>query len=696
MFIDASKTCLSPNICHTSIHDSVIEDINYKVDQRIVSRFPSSIPILSQIFGLVVSLVILVRGLNFFWGFVQDDAFISLRYAQNLLLGRGLVFNPDEKVEGFTNLGWTLLGTFFEMVDIDAIVAWKVLGSIAAVLLVILGYVVGRSIHRELGGIGVALLIASSPILQCWSVSALEQTPVAVLILASAWAFGRGRINLCYALLGVAQLLRPDAALGVPITLYLVWVYEVNQHGIRWRSAWRSLRGLWVYLIFSVPVLLFRISYYGEWVPNTYLVKGGGSWQNHQLGLVRIYQLADKAGTFWIWLALCFLIAPCITKSLPNRSVKEHLIVFFRRWSWLIILSLFFLVIQLYLLDGGYLSFGWNVFKAASRHSHAWYILVLLSLLGAFALRAFVFPPASIRQNRCLAWAGIFWLCYFYYYIRIGGDSMTLDRLFLTAMPLQALLAVAGVVRLAGTIPTVVMISKRFSPSISSAEVRGAIFMLAVVWIVGPSFSGIHYAGKRLEMLGVLSAIKNCHGRISRVLQSTAEKYHFSPLVLAQDMGYLTIKAPDVRFFDTIGIVTRSVADILHEYHYNPYFRYLVWRSPKERKRIKEMELKLKNMYSNQVKPDYVVTNVDVPTNKPKLQYLANQQLDRKSEWYWRVMSGRNDFFYRWPQTDDFKQNYRLVEVIDYNTVSYLVLWRREGSPALVDIHLLTKKKAVK
>jgi hypothetical protein len=38
-----------------------------------------------------------------------DDAFISFRYARNALLGSGLVFNPGERVEGYTNFLWTVL-----------------------------------------------------------------------------------------------------------------------------------------------------------------------------------------------------------------------------------------------------------------------------------------------------------------------------------------------------------------------------------------------------------------------------------------------------------------------------------------------------------------------------------------------------------------------------------------------------------
>ena len=38
-----------------------------------------------------------------------DDAFISNRYAENLANGLGLVYNAGERVEGYTNLSWTLM-----------------------------------------------------------------------------------------------------------------------------------------------------------------------------------------------------------------------------------------------------------------------------------------------------------------------------------------------------------------------------------------------------------------------------------------------------------------------------------------------------------------------------------------------------------------------------------------------------------
>ena len=48
----------------------------------------------------------LFRAAHLSW--VCDDSFISFRYARNLVEGSGLVFNPGERVEGYTNFLWTV------------------------------------------------------------------------------------------------------------------------------------------------------------------------------------------------------------------------------------------------------------------------------------------------------------------------------------------------------------------------------------------------------------------------------------------------------------------------------------------------------------------------------------------------------------------------------------------------------------
>ncbi len=67
-----------------------------------------------------------------FW-FVTDDAFISFRYARNLVLGHGLRFNPGEHlpVEGYSNFLWVLICAVFEFFRMD-VALWPPLVSAAS------------------------------------------------------------------------------------------------------------------------------------------------------------------------------------------------------------------------------------------------------------------------------------------------------------------------------------------------------------------------------------------------------------------------------------------------------------------------------------------------------------------------------------------------------------------------------------
>src|SRR5882762_66691 len=57
--------------------------------------------------GSALALILGITGaVHLAW--LCDDAFISFRYADNLVHGLGLVFNAGERVEGYSNFLWTL------------------------------------------------------------------------------------------------------------------------------------------------------------------------------------------------------------------------------------------------------------------------------------------------------------------------------------------------------------------------------------------------------------------------------------------------------------------------------------------------------------------------------------------------------------------------------------------------------------
>ena len=91
-------------------------------------------PINRLIAGTLVALIALHVLHVLRYNFVSDDAFISLRYAANLLAGHGLVFNPGERVEGFTSPLWTLLLAGFGACGFDLLEAARALGLLCSIL----------------------------------------------------------------------------------------------------------------------------------------------------------------------------------------------------------------------------------------------------------------------------------------------------------------------------------------------------------------------------------------------------------------------------------------------------------------------------------------------------------------------------------------------------------------------------------
>lgn len=88
--------------------------------------------------GLVAS-VFLSHTLFYFFALgtdAVDDAYISFRYAQNAILGHGLVFNPGERVEGFTNFLWTALMVPLEGARVDVGRVSMVLGALFSLRIV--------------------------------------------------------------------------------------------------------------------------------------------------------------------------------------------------------------------------------------------------------------------------------------------------------------------------------------------------------------------------------------------------------------------------------------------------------------------------------------------------------------------------------------------------------------------------------
>ncbi|MGH7730541.1 MAG: hypothetical protein ACRENJ_04745 [Candidatus Eiseniibacteriota bacterium] len=254
--------------------------------------------------GLAAAAVFLIAFARL-WAYVLDDTYISLRYAQNLVQGQGLVYNPGERVEGYSNFLWTVFLALPYALHLPPLAFLKISLALAALatawLTVRLGIASGLTTagagERWLAW-GPGWLVLLTPLVVIRTADGLETVPFTLLlVMAVTWAFearDSGRFTRLGLALAGLTLIRPDGVLFAPLVLSIVAL----------RGA-RPRRIVIAALVCVVPVVtqvLARHAYYGDWLPNTFYAKRGGSedWLNGWRSLLVF--LAETGG--WAWLAL--------------------------------------------------------------------------------------------------------------------------------------------------------------------------------------------------------------------------------------------------------------------------------------------------------------------------------------------------------------------------------------------------------
>lgn len=203
-----------------------------------------------------------------------DDAYISLRYARNLVHGDGLVFNPGERVEGYTNFLWVLVGALALVLRAPPEATLTAVSAVACGVLVV--HTVRRAQALELGDDGAAALappglVAGALLATCTGLAlhvngGLESVAYAALLTLAGSALVDGRARAFAALTSLAFLTRPEGALlgllGTP------WLLRAS------RDRARTLRDtVGVFALILAPYLAWKLAYYGVLLPNTLRAK---------------------------------------------------------------------------------------------------------------------------------------------------------------------------------------------------------------------------------------------------------------------------------------------------------------------------------------------------------------------------------------------------------------------------------------
>jgi len=202
-----------------------------------------------------------------------DDAYITFRYARNLIEGHGFVYNPGERVLGTTTPLYTLLmaGLALTSGSRDFPSLALAVNALAGAASVGLLYGLGRRVAGHWApATAAALLWAAAPYSVTFAVGGMETDLTIALLLAASYAHVTGHSRAMAIFSALALLARPDTA----ILLGLLWLDLVlarffgGVYPERSRGAQGKLRVPWqeglITLALLAPWLIFGTLYFGS------------------------------------------------------------------------------------------------------------------------------------------------------------------------------------------------------------------------------------------------------------------------------------------------------------------------------------------------------------------------------------------------------------------------------------------------
>lgn len=301
---------------------------------RGTARLGSRLPMKLGVVGLASAA--LAGHAAVYWPFIADDSLISLRYAERLVAGQGLTWTAGERVEGYSNLLWILLCATLQMGGVAPIDAARLLGVTCTIgMFAALLHVFPPATFRgALASLVAGFALAATGPIAVWAIGGLEQPLFAMLLAWSlvlvAPALGDGGVPKRSALgAGVALaglcLTRPDGPIFVATICGSVAILR--------RGTRPSLRD--AALIAALPAaavcgqLVFRLAYYGDWIPNTAHVKAHLTAQRLQEGLAYHWRAAQS-----LW-PLGMLAASGLVAGAAGHRRRESVVYLLCLTAWL-------------------------------------------------------------------------------------------------------------------------------------------------------------------------------------------------------------------------------------------------------------------------------------------------------------------------------------------------------------------------
>jgi hypothetical protein len=226
--------------------------------------------------GFIAGTSFVVEGQRYFCLF--DDAMISMRYADNWANGNGLVWNPGQRVEGYTTFLWTLIMGLCHLPNLTpshTCLLVQILGIVALWLCLAATAVLARSSGLDSVSACIAVVLTGTYYnLIFFSLFGMETgllTAMMTFAFADTISCVRKRQANIRASLWLAPILlmRPDM---LPVIL----ACTVSVIFFAYKGRKSAIAGLILAACIVSAHLIWRRSFYGQWLPNTYYLKMTG------------------------------------------------------------------------------------------------------------------------------------------------------------------------------------------------------------------------------------------------------------------------------------------------------------------------------------------------------------------------------------------------------------------------------------
>ena len=226
----------------------------------------------------------------------EEDAYISYRYASNLVSQGELVYNSGERVEGFSNLSWTLALASLYALGIPLRMGAFVMAIGCAALALGATYLAARRISgTRLALLPVAAFACCSTVLASFGNGLEGSLWCAALTLAVTAAFTESAVMASLATVFLITA-RPEGFAMASLVVAWSW-YAARSGALSMRGAVLCSATAGCTL---AALLIFRELYFGDWLPNSVRAK----MVDIPLGNVCLRDSATR-GRSWGTRALC-------------------------------------------------------------------------------------------------------------------------------------------------------------------------------------------------------------------------------------------------------------------------------------------------------------------------------------------------------------------------------------------------------